>query len=159
MPEKLPYRKRKQILVEKKIQYRFARFVMMFVGVAALVTGTVIFFSILILMGDKLAAVYPQGRLAPIIRSVYLAFFAILLVSSPVIWYACIKFSFRIVGPLPKTYRYLRDIGHGIYPGLLRYRKYDELQDLAKAVNDMADELKARGVIKESEEPSQSPPA
>lgn len=145
---------RKQILVEKKIQYRFARFVMIFVAVVALMISSTVFFTTLLFLGDKLEAVYPQGRLMPIIRSVYIAFFVNLLVALPVIWYACIKFSFRIVGPLPKTYTYLRNIGKGIYPGRLHYREHDELQDLAKAVNEMAEDLKAKGVIREAEESS-----
>ena len=157
MAQKTSYQ-RKQILVQKKIQYRFARFVMLFIAVSALVLSTVVFFTTLLLMGDKLAAVYPQGRLAPIIRSVYLAFFTILLVGTPFIWYASIKFSFHIVGPLPKMYRYLRDIGHGIYPGKLSIRATDELQELAASINAMAEDLKASGAVKEAEESSEQKP-
>jgi len=152
---------RKQILVQKKIQYRFARFVMLFMFLTALVTSSVIFFTTLILMGDKLAAVYPQGRLEPIVRSVYVAFFVNLLIATPIIWFECIKFSFKIVGPLPKMYQHLKDVGSGVYPGKLYIRATDELQELASEINAMTDQLKARGAVKEQKPPteSQSPPS
>jgi len=157
MAEKTHFQ-RKQILVQKKMQYRFARFVMLFMFLTALITSSAIFFTTLILMGDKLAAVYPQGRLLPIVRTVYAAFIINLVIATPIIWYQCIKFSFRIVGPLPKMYQHLKDVGAGIYPGKLLIRATDELQELATVINDMTDNLKAKGAVKEQKSASENQP-
>ncbi|MBF0254098.1 MAG: HAMP domain-containing protein [Candidatus Omnitrophica bacterium] len=146
-----PQFKRTQILVERNIQFRFARFVILFATATAFLTSSVVFFTMLVFLGDKLAAVYPQGRLAPIVRSAYLVFFGNLILAAPFIFYAAIRFSHRIVGPLPKMYRYLERVGKGIFPGRLTIRENDELQELAEVINRMADDLKSRGLIKESD--------
>lgn len=141
--------KRTQFVVEKAIQFRFARFVMLFVGLTAFLTSSIVFFTTLALLGDKLAAVYPQGRLAPIVRSAYIVFFANLAVAAPIIFAVSIRFSHRIVGPLPKIYNYLKNIGEGKYTGKLIIRQKDELKDLAASINQMAESLKAKGYVEE----------
>ncbi|MFT5207073.1 MAG: methyl-accepting chemotaxis protein [Candidatus Omnitrophota bacterium] len=138
---------RSQYIVDKRIQYRFAGFVMLFATGAAVLVGSVIFFTTLFFLGDKLAAVYPAGRLQPIVRSAYSAFFVNIIIAMPIIFFVSIRFSHKIVGPLPKIYRYLKSIGSGTYPGRLTLRTGDELTDLAEAVNAMAEDLKARGSI------------
>ena len=134
--------KRTQIVVAKDFQYRFARFVMLFAFGTAVVTATTVFFTTFSLLGDKLANVYPQGRLLAIFRHVYLAFGVNLLLLAPVVFYISILFSHRIVGPLPKIYDILRKVGQGDLDHKVVLRKNDELRDLAQAVNDMIDGLK-----------------
>ncbi len=147
---------RKQFLVDRKIQYRFTRFVMIFVTATAFITSAIVFFVILTLLGDKLAAVYPQGRLMPIIRATYISFFMILIASVPIIYFFSIRFSHLFVGPLGKIYRYLDSIGDGLYIGKLIIRKKDELQDLVNIINNMATNLKSKGAIKEQSPNKQS---
>lgn len=142
---------RKQILVVKKIQYRFAAFVIILAAGAAFLTSLAVFFAVLTVLGDKLASVYPQGRLAPIVRSAYLTFMAVFAMSIPVICYLSIRFSHKVVGPLPKIYQYLSSVGQGVYPGKLVLRDKDHLSDLAIVINEMAEGLKSRDAI-------QSPP-
>jgi hypothetical protein len=146
---------RKQILVDKKIQYRFAGFVILLAAGTALVTSLAVFFAVLTVLGDKLAAVYPQGRLAPIVNSAYLSFFIVFALSVPLICYFAIRFSFKVVGPLPKIYRYLAIIGTGVHPGKLVLRDGDHLQDLAVAINSMTDELKSRNALQPPPDPTQ----
>lgn len=146
--------KRTQYLVAKKIQFRFAVFVMFFVVSVSVATSAAVFFSTLFVLGDKLAAVYPQGRLMPIIQSAYLTFFVIIGISIPIVLFTSIRFSHRIVGPLPKIYRYLAELGNGTYPGRLIIRSKDELHDLAGAINRMADNLKAKGVVVDDGRPN-----
>ena len=63
--------RRTQFITDRKMQMRFARFVIAFVFISAIVTGAAIFFTTFLLMGEKLANVYPQGRLEAIFRSVF----------------------------------------------------------------------------------------
>ena len=150
-----PRYQRKQILVVKKIQYRFAGFVILLAAGTAFVTSLAVYFAVLTVLGDKLASVYPQGRLAPIVRSAYLSFFTVFLVSVPAICYFAIRFSHKVVGPLPKIYRYLMSIGEGFHPGKLILRDGDHLLELAAAINQMADNLKSRNALQDN--PQEAP--
>ena len=136
--------RRKQYFIQRGMQLRFARFVILFVFVSSVLTGGVIFLTTFLLMGEKLASVYPQGRLVPIFQSVYLWSFLSLVGVVPIIFYGSIVFSHRIAGPLPKIYRILREIGQGNFEQKIVLRKHDELKELADAINDMAQGLKER---------------
>ena len=136
--------RRTKYFVERGLQLRFARFVILFVFLSSFATGLTIFFTTFMLMGEKLASVYPQGRLVPIFQSVYLWAFLSMLGVVPFIFWGSIVFSHRIAGPLPKIYNTLREIGHGNFDVNLVLRKRDELVDLATTINEMAKNLKER---------------
>ncbi|OGW90555.1 MAG: hypothetical protein A3D28_04375 [Omnitrophica bacterium RIFCSPHIGHO2_02_FULL_63_14] len=136
--------RRKQYFVERGLQLRFARFVILFVFLAALATGLTVFYTTYFLLGQRLADVYPQGRLVEIFRGVHIAFLINLLVIVPLIFYGSILFSHRIAGPLPKIYEALRQIGRGNFDVRLVLRKSDELVDLANTINQAAADLKQR---------------
>ncbi len=143
--------RRKQYFVERGLQLRFARFVILFVLVSVLITGLLIFYTTFMLLGEKLADVYPQGRLVAIFRAVHLAILVDMLILLPIIFWMSIIFSHRIAGPLPKIYRTLKEIGQGNFDIKLVLRKGDELKDLADGINDMAANLKTRqSVVKNS---------
>ncbi|OIO39591.1 MAG: hypothetical protein AUJ72_00475 [Candidatus Omnitrophica bacterium CG1_02_46_14] len=134
--------RRKQYLVDRGIQFRFARFVILFVFVAWVLTGLTIFLTTFMMLGEKLAAVYPQGRLIEIFSRVYAAFFIDMLILAPVIFVGSIVFSHRVAGPLPKIYRTLKEIGNGNFDQHLVLREHDELKELALTINAMAENLK-----------------
>jgi len=136
--------KRTQVIVEKKFQFRFARFVILFAAGTALFTSLTVFFTTFSLLGGKLADVYPQGRLVEIFQSVYVAFAVNLLVIAPVIFWISIRFSHHIIGPMPKIYEILRRVGQGDFSQQVVLRKKDELRELAAAVNQMIESLKER---------------
>lgn len=138
-----PFR-RKKYFVDRGLQLRFARMVIFFALGSSLVTGLVIFYTTFMLLGERLANVYPQGRLVEIFRSVHVAFFLSMLLVTPFIFYGAIVFSHRIAGPLPKIYEALRQIGRGNFSTHLILRKHDELRDLANTINEMVKNLKER---------------
>ena len=133
--------RRKKYFVERGLQLRFARFVIFFAFAASIITGLTIFYTTFLMLGERLADVYPQGRLAEIFKSVHIALFIDLVVALPIIFYGSIKFSHRIAGPLPKIYQALRNIGEGNFDVKLILRKNDELRDLADTINEMAKNL------------------
>ena len=136
--------RRKKYFVERGLQLRFARFVILFVFVSSLLTGFTVFYTTFMILGGRLADVYPQGRLISIFQSVYLAFLANLLVILPIIFCGSIVFSHRIAGPLPKIYQALRQMAQGDFEVKLTLRKRDELKELADAINDVAMSLRQR---------------
>ncbi len=140
----MPPVKRKQYLVVRGLQLRFTQFVVLFVFLSCLITGLTIFYTTFLMLGERLASVYPQGRLIQIFRSVHVAFVINLLVILPVIFYCSILFSHRIAGPLPKIYQALKSVGQGNFDVKLVLRRTDELRELADVINEMARNLKER---------------
>lgn len=136
--------KRKQYFIVPSLQLRFARFVIIFVFISSLLIALTVFYTTFMMLGDKLADVYPQGRLAAIFKSVHLALLADLIVLLPIIFCFSIVFSHRIAGPLPKIYEALKQIGRGDFTVHLVLRKRDELKDLAEEINQMAKNLSDR---------------
>ncbi|MCG3176299.1 MAG: hypothetical protein MOGMAGMI_01245 [Candidatus Omnitrophica bacterium] len=140
--------RRKQYFVERGLQLRFARFVILFVFLASLATGLLVFYTSYFMLGEKLADVYPQGRLITIFKTVHIALLVDLVVMVPIIFYGSIVFSHRIAGPLPKIYRTLREIGQGNFDQKLQLRRTDELRELADVINEMTSKLKERDAAK-----------
>lgn len=136
--------RRKKYFVDRGLQLRFARFVILFAFASSIITGLVIFYATFMLLGEKLANVYPQGRLIEIFRSAYLAFFVSMLLIMPFIFYGAIVFSHRIAGPLPKITEALRQVGRGNFNINLILRKHDELRELANVINEMAKHLREK---------------
>jgi len=136
--------RRKKYFVDRGLQLRFTRFVILFVFLSSLLTGLTVFYTTFALLGEKLADVYPQGRLLYIFKSVHAALLVNLMVLLPIIFAGSIVFSHRIAGPLPKIYQALRSIGQGEFDVNLTLRKHDELKELVETINEMAKSLKAR---------------
>ena len=116
----------------------------LFVLLSCLLTGFTIFYTVFVMLGEKLADVYPQGRLTDIFRSAYLVFFLNMLVILPLIFYCSIQFSQRIAGPLSKIYDALNEIGKGNFNAHIFLRKHDQLKDLANVIEEMERHLKER---------------
>jgi methyl-accepting chemotaxis protein len=136
--------RRKKYVVDRSMQLRFSRFVVILSFASAILTGLAIFFTTFSMLGGKLADVYPQGRLVTIFQSVYGVFFVSLLVILPIIFYGSIVFSHRIAGPLPKIYQALEAIGNGNFDIKLTLRKSDELRSLGDVINETARKLRER---------------
>lgn len=135
---------RSQYLVDRGLQIRFTKFVLLFVFITSILTGLTIFYTTFTMLGERLAEVYPQGRLVTVFRSVHIAFFICMMLILPAVFYVTILFSHRIAGPLPKIYEVLRGIGRGEFEFCLTLRKRDELKELVEVINEMAKNLKER---------------
>ena len=142
MAKKMP---RKHYLIERGLQLRFTRFVTLFVFISCVVTGLTIFYTTFMMLGERLADVYPQGRLVTIFKSVHVVLFIEVVIFLPIIFLFSILFSHRIAGPLPKIYATLREIGLGNFNIKLTLRKGDELKELADVINEMARNLRDKG--------------
>ena len=138
------FSRRKKYFVERALQLRFARFVLVFMLLSCAITAFAVFYSTFIILSEKLVGIYPQGRLTEIFRSAYAAFALCLILITPFIFYVALVFSHRIAGPLPKIYQALRNIGNGQWDERLVLRKKDELRELADVINEMAAKLKQR---------------
>lgn len=140
--------RRTKYFVQRDMQLRFARFVILFVIASSLVTGLTIFYTTFFMLGERLADVYPQGRLITIFRNAHIALAVNLVLILPIIYWVSIRFSHRIAGPLPKIYQALKDIRDGNFNVDITLRKNDELHELVLLINEMAKSLKEKGTTK-----------
>ena len=136
--------RRKQLIIERGLQLRFARFVILYMTLSCFITALIVFYATFTVLSEKLVGIYPQHRLPEIFSRAYWAFFVGFLMVMPVLFYGAILFSHRIAGPLPKIYQALQDIGKGNFDVKLYLRKNDELRELAENINQMAVKLKER---------------
>jgi methyl-accepting chemotaxis protein len=135
-----PY-KRRQYLVDRDYQLRFVtRMFMIVLAVAAI--------SSLMATGLLWRYMYQpemsQQTLIYCFISVALTLLVELLLSIPIVLFVGIRQSHRIVGPMQRIKRTLEAIGNGDYSQRIVLRQGDALEDLAKAINQMAESLARR---------------
>ena len=67
-----------------------------------------------------------------------------LLLAFPIVFYIGVRQSHRIVGPMNRLKQMLEAIGQGDFSQRITLRKGDALEDLAAAINRMAESLQLR---------------
>lgn len=140
--EKEILHKRRRYIVKRGLQFRYIGLIFSLAILASLVTGYTVFYTCWSSFGEKLANVYPQGRLLPIFRTVNLLLIRNLILVSPIILVTGLIFSHRIAGPLFRIERLLGDIGRGRLDIDIKLRKNDELVEVAEKINSMTANLR-----------------
>jgi len=141
-PNKATQFKRKQYLVSKKFQLKYVGLIMLLMFMTAALCSYVVYYTSLMLLGEKLANVYPQGRLVAIINTVNLRILFSILLISPLVFIIGIFLSHKIAGPIYRMERFLDAIAAGDIAQRLVLRKGDELMVLADAINRASDSLR-----------------
>jgi len=141
MPQK-PAFKRRTFLVKKGLQFRYIGLVLAVLVLTSVVTGYTVFATCWAIFGEKLANVYPQGRLIYVLRSVNMALARNLLFVSPIIFIIGLLSSHKIAGPLYRIEKAIDDISKGSIGLKIKLRRGDELKDLADVVNTLTDNLR-----------------
>lgn len=136
--------KRRQYLIKTRFQLKYVGLILLFMFAVAWVAGYTVYYTGWLLMGEKLANVYPQGRLVAIMRTINVTLILRLILIAPLVALLAVFLSHKVAGPLYRIERFLRLVAAGDLSTKLRLRKGDELQDLAEALNEMTDDLKNR---------------
>jgi len=131
------FTRRKRYLVTPAFQLRYTGLILFCLFAVSAVCMLTVYYSSVSLLGEKLAHVYPQGRLVAAVKEVNLIIASRLLVLIPVLVFAGIMLSHRIAGPTYRIERTLREIGRGNLDIRITLRKRDELAGIAEAINDM----------------------
>ncbi|MFH1644792.1 MAG: hypothetical protein ABIB11_00065 [Candidatus Omnitrophota bacterium] len=135
--------RRKRYIVKKDFQIKYTAMIMFFILLTVFIAYMVIYFSVFPFLSEKLANVYPQGRLYSILRSANnKVLFASILFLPIAAWFG-IVLSHRIAGPWYKLENILYNLASGHYTEEVKLRKGDEFHSLAEAVNNVARSLKA----------------
>lgn len=141
MTEPKPYR-RTEYLVDRAYQLRFVT--RLFVVIC-----TIAVLSALIATGILWKNMYQpeldrQGHIISALIGVSVILLIELLISIPIVYFLGIRQSHQVVGPLKRITRTLEAIGLGDFSPRLILRQGDVLEDLAKTINEMADNLQKR---------------
>ena len=136
-----PYQ-RKQYLVDRAYQMRFASRVFMAVFGVAVVSS---FISTSLLWTNMYR---PDLGSHTLLVGCFIAVASTLLIelllAIPIVFYLGIRQSHRIVGPMNRLKKTLEAIGNGDFSQRIILRQGDALEDLAKAINQMAEQLSQR---------------
>ena len=136
---------RTRYFVETKFQLRYAGIILLVAFLTALVSGLTVFFTSWDILGEKLAAVYPQGLFVSTFNSVMFSLVRNMSVLAILIFALAILISHRIAGPITRLKGVIHDIGEGKLDSLPVYlRKTDELHDIAEELNSIEKKLRAR---------------
>lgn len=133
--------RRRRYLVKKGLQFRYIGLIFSLAILASLLTGYTVFYTCWPSFGQKLANVYPQGRLLPIFRTINFLLIRNLILMTPIILVIGLLYSHRIAGPLFRIEKVLDEIGRGKLDINIKLRKNDELWDVAETINSMASNL------------------
>ena len=149
MPAKRIFRR--TFLIKKGLQFRYIGVIFALVLLASIVSGYTVFITGWSLLGEKLANVYPQGRLIQVFRMANVALVRNLLLVSPLIFVLSLLFSHKIAGPLYRIEKSVHDISKGNLALKIKLREGDELWTLADIINNMTENLnKSMASSKES---------
>ncbi|MCM8790383.1 MAG: methyl-accepting chemotaxis protein [Candidatus Omnitrophica bacterium] len=134
--------KRKQLFVSAKFQLKYVGLILLLMFITAIVCSYVVYYSSMILLAEKLANVYPQGRLIAIIKTVNFRVLLSIVLLMPFVAYIGIYLSHKIAGPIYRMERFLEDMAGGNLTSRLSLRKGDELGSIADKINLLSDSMK-----------------
>lgn len=136
-----PYQ-RKQYLVDRAYQIRFVTRV--FSAVLAVAVISSLLSTSLLWMNMYRSELGSQTLFVACLVAVAVTLLVELLLAIPVVFYLGIQQSHRIVGPMNRIKQTLEAIGKGEFSQRITLRQGDALEDLAKAINQMAERLSQR---------------
>ncbi len=141
-PNIQPKFKRKQIFISAKFQLRYVGLILLLMFITAVVCSYVVYYTGMILLAEKLANVYPQGRLVAIINTVNLRIMLSVLLLTPFVAYIGIYLSHKIAGPIYRMEKFLGSMSKGDLSSRIVLRKGDELGTVADSINALNDSMK-----------------
>ncbi|MBI4313407.1 MAG: hypothetical protein HY594_01180 [Candidatus Omnitrophica bacterium] len=138
--------RRAQFLTDRSIQSKYIVTVLGFMLAMLVVAVAIIYITGWSQLVERLAGVYPQGRLQGILKVIYLRLLLGFLLLIPLAMFVSVVVSHHVAGPLVRIKRYLRLMARGEFDlAPLELRRYDELKDVALLINQILDNQKVRG--------------
>ena len=130
--------RRTQLVTDRSLQFQYVAMVLGFMVMMVLLAALVIYVTGWSQLVERLASVYPQGRLQGILKIIYLRLVLGFLLLTPMAGLVAVMISHRVAGPLVRIRRYLRLMARGEFDlAPLELRRYDELKDIAALINDI----------------------
>lgn len=137
-----PQFKRTQYWVAGKFQGKYIGVILLLAFLTAAMCSYVVYYTSIMMFGEKLANVYPQGRLVSIVNLINSRIIISILLVSPLIALIGLYLSHKIAGPIFRMERYVNEMATGNLHSRLVLRKGDELLNLAEGINSLSESLK-----------------
>ena len=134
--------KRRQYLVDRPYQLRFVT--RLFMGVLGVAVASSLIASSILWRQLYTPELGTTGPLVTGLVAVSATLLVELLLSIPLIFFLGIRQSHRVVGPVKRIKATLQAIGEGDFSQRLTLRPGDALEDMAQAINTMAEALQQR---------------
>ncbi|OGW77675.1 MAG: hypothetical protein A3I73_04145 [Omnitrophica bacterium RIFCSPLOWO2_02_FULL_45_16] len=141
MAETAKYR-RTRYLIAARFQLKYIGLILLLVFLVGALCSYVVYYTMMLNLGDKLANVYPQGRLISIVRMVNFRMFLSLILIAPLVVTIGIFASHKIAGPIYRIEKFLNNMAKGDYSSILTLRRNDELVSLVNGINRVLGSLK-----------------
>lgn len=134
--------KRTQYFVAAGFQTKYVGLILLLMFVTAALCSYVVYYTSMVLLGEKLASVYPQGRLIGIVRSVNWRILLSVALLTPVVALLGVYLSHKIAGPVYRIGKTLDAMASGDLRNRIVLRKGDELVSIANAINRLQESLR-----------------
>ena len=142
--------KRKRYVIAARFQFRYILYILLFLYMGAEVAGYTVYYTTWVTLGEKLASVYPRGRLIYIFRDANIALLIRLILITPIFVIIGIILSHRIAGPIYRLGTYIDALIKGDYAHGLTLRKKDEFKQLAAKMSELCYDLRDRRIKREN---------
>lgn len=140
-----PKMRRTQLVTDRSLQSKYIMTVLGFMVAVLVLAAVIIYFTAWSQLIERLANVYPQGRLQEVLKIIYLRLLLGFLLLAPLAVLAALLVSHRVAGPLVRIRRYLRLMARGEFDlAPLELRAYDELKDVAHLINEIVAQVRAK---------------
>lgn len=133
---------RRQYLIAKKFQLKYVGIILLLMFLTAALCSYVVYYTSMLLLGEKLANVYPQGRLVHIVKTVNFRILLSLILVSPLVAMIGIFLSHRIAGPIYRMEGFMAGVASGNLTDRIALRSKDELVTLADGINNIVGSLR-----------------
>ena len=135
-------RKRRRYIIKKTFQVKYTAIILCFIFLTAFISCAAIYFALYPYLSEKLANVYPQGRLVTVLKNAQINASVSTLILLPLAAWFGIILSHRIAGPWYRLENILKLMAKGNFATEVKLRKNDELHSLADAINDATRNLR-----------------
>ena len=135
--------KRRRYIIKSAFQIKYTALILFFIFLTAIISCAVTYFAIFPYLSQKLANVYPQGRLLSVINSANMKIMIYVAWLLPIAAWFGIILSHSFAGPWHRLENVLEEMASGILNPEVKLRKGDELQSLAVAINEVTKNLRS----------------
>ncbi|MBU0571027.1 MAG: hypothetical protein KKG95_02125 [Candidatus Omnitrophica bacterium] len=132
---------RKQYIILLRFQLKYIIYILLFLYVGAAVAGYTVYWTTWVTLGEKLANVYPRGRLIYIFQAANMKLLLNIMIITPFFILLGVLLSHKIAGPIYRIGKYIDSLIGGDYSKGLKLRKRDELKDLASKILELRNKL------------------
>ena len=135
--------KRTRYLISTRFQLRYVSLILLFMLLTAVICSYVVYYTGMMLLAEKLANVYPQGRVVSIVNAVNLRILFSMALITPLVVIVGIYISHKIAGPIYRMEKFLTDMSSGNLTTRIVLRQGDELVGMADKMNELSNNLRS----------------